>query len=413
MKNYNNITYDNNINLNGFQIRKELIHKLKNRFRSYGFQQIHTPAFEEYDLYFNMNGTINHDEMIKTIDNRGKVLVLRPDITIPITQKIASKNKTLDEEYRYFYVLDVFRQTFDDQTRKERTQAGVEYFGNPSPEADAELVALAIHSLKDLGLNHFKIEIGHAGFFKELVKELRLNKQDRNELKQLIQAKNIPEIEPFLEHFSIDYPLKKSVQEIPLLYGSPEDVLSRADAIVYNEQMKNELMNLRKINRILNDYEVTNHIVIDLGLINHMDYYSGIIFQGFIENIGKPVLMGGRYDQLADQFSANIPAIGFAFEIEALLESYANSLSIEAHSNDFIIFYELKQQNNGIKMANTLREKDFRVLAYPLHKQKTINHNATYTIIIENNEQNVIKHESIHSFTTINNLLEIIKEDND
>lgn len=412
MKNYN-ITNDNNINLHAFQIRKELIQKLKKRFRSYGFQQIHTPAFEEYDLYFNMNGTINHDEMIKTIDNRGKVLVLRPDITIPITQKIASKNKTLDEEYRYFYVLDVFRQTFDDQTRKERTQAGVEYFGNPSPEADAEVVALSIHSLKDLGLNHFKIEIGHAGFFKELVKELRLSKQDLNELKRIIQAKNIPEIEPFLDSFSIDHSLKKAVQEIPLLYGNPEEVLSRAETIVYNEQMKHALTTLREIHQILDDYNVTNHIVIDLGLINHMDYYSGVTFQGFIENIGKPVLMGGRYDQLANQFSANIPAIGFAFEIETLLETYSDSSSAEGHPNDFIIFYEANQQKNGIKIANELREKDFRVLAFPLHKQTKGMSTATYTIIIENNEQNVIINERLQSFATINELLEIIKEDND
>src|SRR5690625_5964305 len=90
--------------------------------------------------------------MKKRIDNTGQVLVLRPDITIPITQKIALHNKTLQKDLRYFYILDVFRQAAETNKHRESTQAGVEYFGNPSPEADGEIITLAIQILQDLNI---------------------------------------------------------------------------------------------------------------------------------------------------------------------------------------------------------------------------------------------------------------------
>src|SRR5699024_8038692 len=99
-------------NILNFAKRNEMISTLYHRFLTYGYQQIRTSTFESYDLYSTVAGTIPQDEMVKVIDPSGKVLVLRPDVTIPITQEIASKNATLQDAKRYFYVLDVFRQSF-------------------------------------------------------------------------------------------------------------------------------------------------------------------------------------------------------------------------------------------------------------------------------------------------------------
>src|SRR5690625_1541541 len=201
---YHNIENDSLINVKQIYKRQQIISKIKQRFSTYGYQEITTSTFERYDLYAKMNGTVNHHEMIKTIDNTGQVLVLRRDITIPITQQIARNNKELQEDLRYFYVSDVFRQAPENKEYRESTQAGVEYFGNPEPEADAEIIALAIHLLKEIGVKNFKIELGHAGFFKQLVNEMNLEKQDLHELKNYIQAKNIAEIEQFLNRLSVD-----------------------------------------------------------------------------------------------------------------------------------------------------------------------------------------------------------------
>src|SRR5690625_4105525 len=100
MQLYHNIENEPIINVNTVYQRQQLIHLIKKRFSMYGYDEIYTPTFESYDLYATMNGTVNHHEMIKTIDNSGQVIVLRPDITIPLTQKIAETNKTLQSDLR-------------------------------------------------------------------------------------------------------------------------------------------------------------------------------------------------------------------------------------------------------------------------------------------------------------------------
>lgn len=257
--------------------------------------------------------------MVKTIDPSGEVLVLRPDATIPIMKQVAEKRYRESMALRYFYTLKVFRHSFGQGQQKERTQIGVELLGNDSIEADAELIALAIHSLRDLKIKNFKIELGHSLFLKALLEQLQLAEEPYKELKQLLHSKNLIELTPFLNKYVSDESLKASVQQIPLLYGRPEEVFKRSQTLALTEQMKSSLQYLQSLYEILIDYGVHEHIVIDLGLINHMNYYSGIVFQGFIQTVGKTVLMGGRYDDLAKRFKTNIPATGFALDLETLL----------------------------------------------------------------------------------------------
>src|SRR5699024_17572 len=100
----------NDNNVQDYEQQEQIIQKLSDRFVTYGYQRIKTSAFEKYELYSNVNSSINRREMIKVIDHTGEVLVLRPDVTIPITQKLAQDFKKIPSELRYFYVQDVFRQ---------------------------------------------------------------------------------------------------------------------------------------------------------------------------------------------------------------------------------------------------------------------------------------------------------------
>src|SRR5690625_2915701 len=157
-----------------YQQRYSMISRLNNRFETYGYEQIEIPTYESYDLYTSIKGTVHRHDMVKTIDPSGEVLVLRPDVTIPIMKTIADENQ-IDETavYRYYYTLNVFRHSFGERQRQERTQSGVELLGDRSLEADAEVIALATDNLRDLSFSHFKIEIGHANFLKALVGNLQ------------------------------------------------------------------------------------------------------------------------------------------------------------------------------------------------------------------------------------------------
>lgn len=368
---YHNMENEPIINVRKFYRRQQLIQQLKHRFMTFGYKEINTPTFEAYDLYSKMNGTVNHHEMIKTIDNTGQVLVLRPDITIPITQKIAQHTNQLQQDLRYFYILNVFRQTAESNDQRESTQAGVEYFGNPDPEADGEIIALASQILQDLHIPHFTIEIGHAGFFKQLIKEMNLKQEDLELLKSSIQAKNVTEMEHLLNGLSIDPTLQRIATSLPFLYGKPAKVLQKVKELPLSKALRATLENITSIFNILAAYHVEKNIVLDLSLINHMDYYSDMIFQGFIEKIGKPVLMGGRYDRLADQFSANIPAIGFAFDIDLLISGVPTEQFFGNSQIDVLIYYEHPFEKDSLSLARKLRENNFSVVTYPTSKQES------------------------------------------
>ncbi|MFC3040184.1 ATP phosphoribosyltransferase regulatory subunit [Virgibacillus xinjiangensis] len=350
-----------------FQIRDNLISTLKERFKTYGYKQVRTSTFEYYDLYSTITGTVSQDDMMKVVDSSGKVLVLRPDVTIPITRMISANRGTLPADLRLFYVLDVFRQNQEPSDRKETTQAGVEFFGKDTPENNAETIVLAIHTMRDLGFTNFKLEIGHAGLFKELIKQTSINEQELEQLQALIQSKNMAEMNPFLDQLSIEEDVKSAIRSIPLLYGNPADIIRQAEAIIQNTEMKNLLKSLVDVYEVLKDYGEEDALVFNLGLINNMNYYSGIIFQGFVEHVGKPLLMGGRYDNLGEQFSSPMPAIGFAFEVDDLLEAHdQEKLWKEKNAPlSILLEYDRDMQRQGFKLAFQLRKNGWQVLTYP------------------------------------------------
>lgn len=407
---YHNIENDLDINVEKIYARQQLIQKIKERFSTYGYNEIKTSAFEAYDLYAKMNGTINHHEMIKTIDNTGRVLVLRPDITIPITQQIARNNKELRDELRYFYVSDVFRQTAETKDNRENTQAGVEYFGNPSPEADAEIIKLAIHILRDMKAKNIKIELGHAGFFKQLVHEMNLDNQDLHELKHYIQAKNTTEIEQKLQRLSLEEEVKEIVASLPFLYGNPLDVIDRAKKLPLRKEMNSTLHNLEEIYQVLASYGVANHVVIDLSLINHMDYYSDMIFQGFIENVGKPILMGGRYNTLANQFEAEFPAIGFACDIDLLITGIEQSALPIMKPMDVILSIDKNVEKVGLQLANRLRNEHYNVLVNMNTEHHPEMDRATCTITMTDGKNRMHIANNNYSFSTQDEVLSLLQQ---
>ncbi|WP_052400974.1 ATP phosphoribosyltransferase regulatory subunit [Oceanobacillus jeddahense] len=346
-----------------FSKKRQVIHTLTDRFSKFGYQQVETPVFENYDLYNDVQGTVNTTDMLKLIDPAGKVLVLRPDATIPIARHYTN----LQEEVatgRFSYVLDIFRSTTEERSR---TQAGVELFGERTPEADAELIALAVTSLKELEIPSFKIEIGHATFYKELLREANLNTVQQKELDQYIQSKNISEIVPFLKDLGLETTLVEKLRKIPMLYGDASFVIDEAENIISSDKMREELDYLSKVYQLLQDYQVDSYISINLGLINHMNYYSGIIFQGFAEGLGQPIMMGGRYDYLSHSFQQDTPAIGFAFEVDLLI----NLLPAIFKEDEIIqLRYEASERQRAFQLAESLRAANHTVIAKTLDENE-------------------------------------------
>ena len=149
---------------------------------------------------------------------------------------------------------------------------------------------------------------------------------------------------------------------------------------------------------ILKMYGLEQYIVCDLGLINHMGYYSGVIFQGYVEKFGKPVLMGGRYDRLGDEFGATLPAIGFACEIESLVKATESREVSTRFPIDVKIIYDDTQLEQAIAIANELRERNYSVLSFPEQKERVNRQQSVYTIQLEKDSNQLnYKEKTIHS----------------
>ncbi|QHS24084.1 ATP phosphoribosyltransferase regulatory subunit [Virgibacillus sp. MSP4-1] len=302
--------------------KETLISTLKQLYRQNGYRQVQTPIFEYYDLFLSIKGTIAKEKMIKLIDRDGSILVLRPDATLPIARMVATNYQSQDDsDIRLSYFTNIFRMNDREQDlqNRELTQAGIELFGRSDVRADVEVIKLAIHSLKELGFEDFKMDLGQANYFKELVNLSTITEEQLQEIRTRIENKNVSELQKILADIDVDAALKEAIQSMPLLYGEPEAVLEKAEKLALNEEMKRELDRLRQVYQELSKEGYRHYVSLDLGLINHLNYYTGIIFQGFIKNFGKPVVLGGRYDQLTEQFGADLPATGFGFYLDDLL----------------------------------------------------------------------------------------------
>ncbi|SIS83337.1 ATP phosphoribosyltransferase regulatory subunit [Virgibacillus pantothenticus] len=393
------------------QQRDELLSILKQRVKTYGYKQIQTAAFEPYDLYAANPKIVNTEDMVKIMDTSGKVLVLRPDATIPITQQIAANQVNVNDDTRLFYIMDVFGYRFENE-QKKRTQAGVEYFTNRTPTADAEVIALAIHILKDCGFPTFKFEIGHAGFFRALMAQANLADDQIAPLQTFIQTKNIAEMAEYLATLPINETLKQAMQHIPFLYGEPNQVMEEIKQHGVNGMVQTELNYLIDVYDSIQAYELTDQIVFNLGLINDMDYYSDVIFQGFVNQAGKPVVMGGRYDRLGDRFGAHIPAIGFAFDVDLLFTAANQHGLIKDLSSDepIAIYYDFQKQKEALAIALQLREQGYAVTSYLKQSDLQTIPEMGEQIHYEADQPTLYQKGRAYPFLDVSDLVKLLKE---
>ena len=345
-----------------YQLKQQVIEDLKQLNRQYGFRQIQTPTFEYYDLFINLPGTMDTDQMIKMVDHDGKILVLRPDATIPITRMVASSYNDDHPESKLSYVTNIFRMENGESDVFSRSfmQVGVEHFGKACVEVDVEMIALAIESFKKVGLDRFQLDIGQATYFKALIGEAGLSTEDQLIVQEKIEQKNLPELKQLLEEFQLDEEIKNVLLQLPHLFGTSEAVLNQADELAINSKMKEAVQYLRDVYSLVDQLGYGAFISIDLGLINHLNYYTGVVFQGFIYDFGKPVIQGGRYDDLPPYFGMQQDAIGFGVYVDDLIAALKARGLLQNQTSPTILVYAAEWAE-GFKVARELRRLGFEV----------------------------------------------------
>jgi ATP phosphoribosyltransferase regulatory subunit len=292
--------------------------KSSDLFRSRGYNEIITPGIEYYDI-FNMEETaIPEEELYKAVDNKNKSIVFRPDSTLPIARLVVSRLKNIDLPLRLYYRQPVYRNTPSlSGQRHEFLQTGVELIGIGGIRADTEVIALACDLIKQF-VGNFRLEIGHAGLINNVINKLTADEYTKESIKISIERKNYSNLDNILDELE-DSEEKNIIRKMPRLFGGIE-VFKEAEKILHDKKSVEILDYLKELYSMLNKLGYGNQVILDLGLVQQNDYYTGVVFSTFTENYGESLIKGGRYDKLLEKFGRDMPAVGFAMDTDAVSE---------------------------------------------------------------------------------------------
>ena len=340
-------------------LKKRLIEdKLQNLFSQWGYQEILTPTLE-YEETVGKASRITGNRMFKLLDKQGQTLVLRPDMTAPIARVVSSLMQNSPLPKRISYHTNVFRAQENEAGRvAEFFQSGVELIGEGTPDADAEILAIACQTLKKLELGSFKLVVGHVGFINALLEEWISEPDQRDELKLLLANKNIVGFQEMINRTVKSTAGKELLLAISNYQGDAvklKTLLEGSRAVA----VQTALNNLLDIWNLLKIYGLTNNVFFDLALVPHLDYYTGMVFEGIAENSSFPVCSGGRYDTLLDSFNNSNQAIGFALKINRLLDILKQSEFLE---KELRIYYDLDHREEALRFAYRKRSEGFEVV---------------------------------------------------
>ena len=331
--------------------------KMEKIFHAYGYQSIETPTFEFFDVFGKQVGTTPSRELYKFFDREGNTLVLRPDFTPSIARAASMYYHQEDMPIRLCYSGNTFVNRSSYQGRlKECTQLGAELLGDPSVDADAEMISMVISCLKAAGLKEFQLSIGHADFFRGLMEAAGLLEEQEEELRELISNKNFFGVEEFVETLNLEENLKNLFGMLGNLYtGSDELSAARECAASYPRILK-AIGDLEELHKILEVYEVSRYVSFELGTISNYQYYTGIIFAGYTFGSGEAIVKGGRYDRLLTCFGKDSASIGFAFVIDQLMAALQRQkIDVPVERCVELMVYKSAKRQTAITAAATAR----------------------------------------------------------
>lgn len=335
-----------------YQVKKQVRTTMEQEIADWGYQFIQTPTLEYYDTVGEASAILDQ-QLFKLLDSEGKTLVLRPDMTAPIARVVSSSMKDVSYPIRLAYDSSVFRSQQREGGRPaEFEQIGVELIGDGTSSADAEVIALMVSALSKSGLKEFKVAVGHIGFLNELFFEILGNEERAEELLRYLYEKNYVGYASHVRNLALSSIDKKRLLDLLHLRGGQE-VLNAAKALA-GESGKRAVDDLQQLLDILDLYEVSDKVVLDFTLFSHMSYYTGIVFEGYTNELGFPLCSGGRYDQLLGEFGRSAQAIGFGIRLDYLIEALDTEDSLAPRT---CIIFSPERRQEAIKTSKELRKE--------------------------------------------------------
>jgi len=306
-------------NKNIFLTEESLIAELNGLYRSFGFQKYKMSKFEEYELYIDNKSFINSENII-TFNEKGRLLALKPDVTLSIVKTSLSNENTA---LKCYYNENVYRPDSNGNI-KEIMQIGLEHVGGCDAYSDAEIILLALKSLSKISPDYI-LEFSHLGLVSAILDFCNINEDNKPEILGCIEKKSTDLLRKTANELCLDEKRTNALLALTELYGSVESVLSRISVLEVSEQASLAISEIKDIYKMVKAFGEEQNTIIDFSVINDMQYYNNIIFKGYIKNIACGVLSGGRYDNLLLKYKSDRKACGFAIYMDQLETLFANN----------------------------------------------------------------------------------------
>jgi ATP phosphoribosyltransferase regulatory subunit len=335
-----------------------------NEMGRWGYGYVITPILESLDTLARGLTVGQQRQLLKLIDQDGSVLGLVGERTIPVARVASGKLRSSAVPLRLCYsgpVLSLDSSRFFIRHR-ESYQVGAELIGASGAVADAELIALALRCLEAAGLNRPQVEVGHAGFFQGLLDGLEVDPAVKEGLRQALGSRDLVGIEAILEKTPLRSAEHELLLRFPALRGGRE-ILEAAGALVRTRRSELALQELGAVHDVLQALGLDGAVRLDLGAIRNFDFYTGIIFESYRGDLGRPLAQGGRYDHLLARFGRPAPATGFVLHLDPVVEALRRSnLDCQRRALDAAVAWSTEGMASALRLGARLRESDLRVV---------------------------------------------------
>ena len=331
---------------------EKVIFALRELYTKYGYLQFKMSKFEEYDLYVRNKDFLVSDSVITFNDTNGKLLALKPDVTLSIIKNSSDDEASIQKLY---YNENVYRISKNTHSFKEIMQTGLECIGNISTYNVCEVLTLAAKSLAAIS-DKYVLDLSHMGLISSVLDGI--NDETKKLILKYISEKNSHDLVSLCEKENINSTIIKALISVS---GNVAEIKEKLEAIPFPESSKDALAEIYEIADVLKSLPECEHIRFDFSIINDMNYYSGIVFKGYIEGIPTGILAGGRYDLLMSKMGKKSAAIGFAVYLD-FLERYMEE-SKEYDTDILLLYNDTDSISAVLNTVSALTSQGNRVLA--------------------------------------------------
>ena len=303
------------------RLRRTIENTLVSIFDGWSYEEITTPTIDYYSLFEHGMGRSQAHHAFRFSDTDGRMLAIRPDVTSLVARAAATLFAERERPLRLCYVAPVFRQQPRSRAewRRESTQIGCEFIGANGSAADMEALAIVCEVLERLQLDcDSLITLNDVEVFNGIAEQLKLTREARAEMRDLIDTRNADDLGRFLARYPHEPEARPFTQLVQL--SGKRNVLTDARGLITNPRSQAALSRLERLWSVVESLHLADRFEIDLGDVSQLDYYTGLTFKIYISGAGARVASGGRYDGLTASFGKEEPAVGFVFELDTLTE---------------------------------------------------------------------------------------------